>query len=138
VRLVLVASSFVAAVGLTACLGAPCGLLGERCGPDTGEGEGEDEGGGTFCQVADTQLGLVEAACLFDLSQCTDGTNYAIECVTENDCECQESTSGGQLLTSNFSIQASCTDFSTSSDLGRFVAFANENCGWDLTSTPEF
>jgi hypothetical protein len=82
---------------------------------DVGEGEGEGP----------------ETRCEFVVEDCADNNRYVITCDTNNACTCALENAAGNVTTTTFQMQASCTSFSVD-DVDRFSAFAQSNCGFEL------
>ena len=124
-RTVVVLAAVAAAAALSAC--DVC-LPGQPCMTD---GPSDDTVGTLCTSLADTP-GDPAPICGFAVSSCDDGNQYDITCDTATACECRRSNADGTVDTTQFTIAADCTEFSTS-DSTRFAEFAAANCGWNLT-----
>jgi hypothetical protein len=131
-----VVAVFACTVGTTAC-SLPCGTPGlGNCRYDGDDGTVSDPDEGeepVLCQAADTEIEFdgVGPVCEFSIADCSDGNLYEISCDTATTCECRLSAASGNVTTTNFTIEAACTEFSTS-DSVRFENFASTNCGFDI------
>lgn len=72
-----------------------------------------------------------DPTCQFSMDDCGDGNSYQVTCSDDNTCICRRSNSDGTVDTSEFTLEASCAEFSTD-DGKRMGEFVESNCGWEI------
>ena len=83
------------------------------------------------CLNNNTNFSSDAPVCSYTLDDCGDGNSYLITCAEANTCTCRRSNSDGTVDTKEFTLAASCTEFSTD-DGNRMGEFVEANCGWNL------
>ncbi len=83
------------------------------------------------CFDNNTTLGSTDPVCTYSLDNCGDGNTYLITCAEANSCTCRRSNSDGTVNTTEFTLDASCVEFTTE-DGNRMGEFVEANCGWNL------
>ena len=69
--------------------------------------------------------------CQFSMDDCGDGNSYQVTCSDANTCTCRRSNSDGTVDVSEFTLEASCAEFTTD-DGKRMGEFVEANCGWEI------